>query len=138
MLHKISSIILLLLGTLALASCGSSSNDTAVTGTVTYLQRIALPPEAVMTVRIEDVSRADAQAEVIGEQVVQTKGKQVPLSFEVPYDVGKIEENHTYSLRVRIEDGAGNLLFINDTSVPVITRGNPTQDVEVIVVPTSG
>lgn len=40
-------------------------------------------------------------------------------------------------MRVRIEDGAGNLLFINDTSVPVITRGNPTQDVEVIVVPTS-
>jgi putative lipoprotein len=138
MLHKISSIILLLLGTLTLASCGSSSNDTAVTGTVTYLQRIALPPEAVMTVRIEDVSRADAPAEVIGEQVVQTKGRQVPFSFKVPYDASKIEENHTYSLRVRIEDGTGNLLFINDTSVPVITLGNPSQDVEVIVVPTSG
>lgn len=99
MLHKISSIILLLLGTLALASCGSSSNDTAVTGTVTYLQRIALPPEAVMTVRIEDVSRADAPTEVIGEQVVQTKDRQVPFSFKVTYDAGKIEENHTYSLR---------------------------------------
>jgi len=129
---------MLLVGTLVLASCGGSSNDTAVTGTVTYLQRIALPPEAVVTVRIEDVSKADALAEVLGEQVIETKGAQVPFAFEVPYDAGKIEENHTYSMRVRIEDGAGNLLFINDTSVPVITNENPTQDVEVIVVPTGG
>ena len=107
-------------------------------GTVTYLQRIALPPDAVVTVRIEDVSRADAPAEVIGEQVIKTEGAQVPIPFEVPYDPGKIEDNHSYSLRVRIEDSAGKLLFTNDTSVPVITRGNPTQDIEVIVIPTGG
>jgi uncharacterized lipoprotein YbaY len=56
----------------------------------------------------------------------------------VPYDPGRIEKNHTYSLRVRIEEGTGKLLFINDTGIPVITRGNPTQDVEVILVPVVG
>ena len=128
------TIFMLLLGSLTLSACGSPSKE-SVTGTVTYLQRIALPPDAVVTVRIEDVSKADALAEVIGEQVIQTKGAQVPIPFSVAYDPDKIIDNHTYSLRVRIEDGTGKLLFINDTSIPVITNGNPTQDIEVIVVP---
>jgi putative lipoprotein len=134
---KIISILMLLLGTVALAGCGGSSEET-VTGTVTYLQRIALPADAVVTVRIEDVSKADAPADLIGEQLIQTKDAQVPIPFAVPYDPGEIEENHSYSLRVRIEDGTGRLLFINDTSIPVITHGNPTQDIEVIVVPADG
>ena len=134
---KMISALVLLLGLVVLAGCGNSSQAT-VTGTVTYLQRIALQPDAVVTVRIEDVSKADTMAEVIGEQVIQTDGAQVPIPFEVAYDTDQIEENHSYSLRARIEDGAGKLLFTNDTSVPVITRGNPTQDVEVLVVPVGG
>ena len=137
MLHKLTTVLFILLGSAALTGCGPAE-ETTVTGTVTYLQRIALPPDALMTVQIEDVSLADAPAEVIGEQVIATDGAQVPIPFEVPYDTGEIEENHNYSLRVRIEDGNGNLLFINDTNVPVISGGNPTQDIEVIVVPVGG
>ncbi len=136
-MQKVISAIVLLLGLVLLAGCGNSSQAT-VTGTVTYLQRIALQPDAVVTVRIEDVSKADTIAEVIGEQVIQTDGAQVPIPFEVAYDPDQIEENHSYSLRVRIEDSAGKLLWINDTSVPVITRGNPVQDVEVLVVQVGG
>jgi hypothetical protein len=44
-----------------------------ITGTVTYRERIALPPTAVIKVQLVDVSRADAPAVVIG----------VPL-FSVP------------------------------------------------------
>ena len=138
MSHKAMLFLVSLLTLVALVGCGQSSEEATVTGTVTYLQRIALPSDAVVTVRIEDVSKADAVAEVIGEQVIQTEGKQVPIPFEVPYDAGQIDDRFSYSLRVRIEDSAGKLLFINDTSVPVITRGNPTQDIEVIVVPTGG
>lgn len=137
MLSKLIPMLVLLCGITILAGCGGSS-ESGVTGTVTYLQRIALPPDAVVTVRIEDVSKADALAEVMGEQVIQTKGAQVPIPFSVPYDPDKIIDNHTYSLRVWIEDGTGKLLFINDTSIPVITNGNPTLDIEVIVVPAVG
>lgn len=133
---KITTSFVLLLGIAALAGCNSSSDEASITGTVTYRQRIALPPDAVVTIRIEDVSRADAPAEIIGEQVIKTEGAQVPIPFRVTYDPGQIVENHSYSLRVRIEDGTGKLLFINDTNVPVITGGNPTQDIEVIVVQT--
>jgi len=89
-------------------------------------------------VRIEYVSKADAPAEVVGEQMIETQGRQVPIPFALPYEPGKIKEKHTYSLRARIHDGAGKLLFINDTSVPVITKGNPTEDIEVILVPVGG
>jgi len=113
-------------------ACGSGSSS--VTGTVTYLQRIALPADAVITVQIQDTSLADAPARVIGEQVILTDGKQVPIDYEVTYDAKEIEDNHSYTMSARIADGAGNLLFINDTAIPVITRDNPTQDVEILVV----
>ena len=105
----------------------------AVTGQVTYRQRIALPPDAVVKVQLQDVSLADAPATVIGEQIIATNGQQVPFPFEVTYDPGVIKASNTYSLRVRIEDGAGNLLFINSQAYPVITRDNPVFGVEVVV-----
>jgi len=133
---KMISFITFLLVSAILAGCGGSSSQTsAVTGKVTYRQRIALPPDAVVTVTIEDVSKADAPADVIGQQVIETKGSQVPIPFTVPYDASKIEENHSYNLRATIKDGSNKLLFTSDTSVPVITRGNATKDVEIIVVP---
>jgi hypothetical protein len=89
MLIKLVSMMMLFLGAVTLSGCANLT-DTYVTGTATYLQRIALPPNAVMTVRIEDGSKADAPAEVIGEQVIETKGAQVPIPFAVSYDPGKI------------------------------------------------
>jgi putative lipoprotein len=117
-----------------LAACQGSSQADSVTGTVTYLVRIALPEDAVVTVRLQDISLADAPAELIGEQVIETKGKQVPIPYEIEYDATQIKENNAYSISARIEDSSGKLLFISDTVYPVITRGNPTSDVEVLVV----
>ena len=48
------------------------------------------------SVRIEDVSRADAAATVVGEQVFTTDGAQVPLAYYVPYNTADIVDNHTY------------------------------------------
>jgi putative lipoprotein len=109
----------------------------SVTGTVTYLVRMALPDDAVVTVQIQDTSLADAPAVVVGEQVIETGGQQVPIAFEVAYNPDDIQEAKTYTMSARIEDSAGTLLFINDTSIPVITAGNPTQDVEIVTVPAS-
>src|SRR5690606_28033950 len=52
-----------------------------LTGTVTYLQRVALPPGSVIEVRLQDVSRADAAAEVIASQTITTAGENVPIPF---------------------------------------------------------
>jgi putative lipoprotein len=118
-----------------LVGCGPDSSANSVSGIVTYTQRIALPNDATVTVRILDVSIADAPARVIGEQLIRPAGKQVPFPYKVPFDAGDIEENYSYSLSVRIEDSLGKLLFISDTHNPVITRDSPVSGVEVIVIP---
>ena len=117
-----------------LVAC-SGADGATVTGVVTYHQRIALPDDAVVMVRIQDVSIMDVAAKVIGEEVIQTNGAQVPIPYDVAYDPDEIDGRHRYSMAARIEDSAGQLLFISDTNTPVITNGNPIEDVEILVVP---
>lgn len=101
-------------------------------GTVTYLARIALPPGAEIQVQLQDTSRADAPADVLAEQLIVTTGEQVPIPFQLEYNPAEIVENRTYSLSVRITVD-GQLRFINTTFTPVLTRGAPVDNVEVIV-----
>ena len=106
-------------------STGGQPGSARVTGTVTYRERIALPPTAVIRVRLVDVSRADAPAIVLGEQIVEVRGKQIPFAFEIPYDPSRIESRHTYAVQARIEVD-GRLWFVSDSHYAVITRGAPT------------
>lgn len=134
-------------GVMACASAGQSAArygpaepepavGTKVSGTVSYRARIALPPSAVVKVQLVDVSRADAPVVVIGEQVIEAKGRQVPFVFEIPYDAAKIEANHTYAVQARIETD-GQLQFSTDQRYPAITHGAPAK-VDVIVRPVGG
>lgn len=121
--------------TLLLTACGGDdpAESSTVTGNVTYLVRMALPPDAVLRVNIQNASVADA-AMVIGEQVIPNAG-QVPIAFAVPYNPADVQENNMYLLYARIEDIAGNLLFINTQGQPVLTNGAPSENIEVIVEP---
>jgi putative lipoprotein len=95
-----------------------------VTGTVTYRERIALTPTAVITVKLVDVSRADAPAVVLGEQVIRAEGRQVPFAFAIAYDPAQIKPQYTYAVQARIED-SGGLRFVSDRMYPVLTRDAP-------------
>lgn len=105
-----------------------------VTGEVTYLQRIALPNDAVVRVQLIDVSLADAPARVLGEQLIARPG-QVPVPFAMGYYPDDIDSRGRYAIQAEIFDGSGNRLFRNTTTVPVITGNNPVTDVEVVVEP---
>ena len=123
------SLVLLLAGCTATPVVPASGTGTAtskVTGSVTYRERIALPPSAVVTVKLVDVSLADAPAVLIAEQVIATAGRQVSFEFALAYDASRIQPSHAYAVQVRIEDG-GRLLFISDTVNRVITRDAPTR-----------
>lgn len=108
-----------------------SQSSPVVTGVVVYRERIALPPDAALTVRLLDVSRPDAPAVVLGEQRVQPSG-QVPIPFEVPYDPTRVDDRMRCTLEARIEAG-GAPIFISTRAFPVITGGSPTKDVEIVV-----
>ena len=76
---------------------------------------------------------ADVEAPLIGEQVIEHPG-QIPIAYSVAYSPGDIQDNHSYAVSARITDHEGQLLFINDTVIPVITQGNPTENVEILVI----
>ena len=101
-------------------------------GVVTYLQRIALSPDAVVEVSLQDISRADAPAVVVASQTIQTGGKQVPIPFALDYDPGAIDPRMSYAVSARITEN-GQLTWISTQVYPVLTRGAPSDNVEIIV-----
>jgi putative lipoprotein len=103
-----------------------------LTGTVTYRQRIALTPEAVLQVELRDVSLQDVEAPLVARSILEKPG-QVPIAFTLDYDSAVIDPRHTYAISARITD-RGQLQFVTDTRVAVITSGAPTA-VEIVVVP---
>jgi uncharacterized lipoprotein YbaY len=107
-----------------------------VTGAVLYLQRIALGPTAAVTVRLVDVSLADASAEVLAEQTIAMAGRQVPIPFELAYAPDAIDERHDYAVQARIEE-EGALRFLTTRRYAVITHGHPTDGLEIRVDPPS-
>jgi len=107
------------------------ATKTSLDGEVFYLQRIALPPTAILSVSLQDISLADAPAKVIDEQRGPVKG-QVPLPFHLTYDPAQIEPNHRYSINARIEDH-GNLLFITTENHTVRLDGSDPQPLKVRV-----
>jgi len=108
---------------LNILGCGAMNQQEKIQGSVTYLERIALPPNAQLEIVLADVSLADAPYQAISEKKIKPVG-QVPIQFELNYDPKKIITNHTYAVMARITDD-GRLLFINDQSYQVITRGRP-------------
>jgi len=112
-------------------NAGAASHS--VKGTVSYLVRMALPSEAVIQVRLQDVSLSDAPATTIAEEKITLGQRQVPVPFELKYDPAKIDPKHTYSVNAWILVD-GQLRFINDQSYRVLTQGNPSH-IEVVVKP---
>ncbi|NUU35572.1 YbaY family lipoprotein [Pseudomonas sp. C2B4] len=123
----------LLAMTVLLGACQSMqpAAKASLDGEVFYLQRIALPPNAVLSVSLQDISLADAPAKVIDEQRGPVKG-QVPLPFHLSYDPTQIEPNHRYSINARIEVD-GKLLFITTENHAVRLDGSDPQPVKVRV-----
>ena len=122
---------------LALAACAAVPADQAeVTGTAAYRERILLPPGHVLTVRLEDVSLADAPSRTLAEQVTPLEGRGPPYTFNLAYDPAKIRENHSYAVRAEIRDPEGRLRFTTDTRHSVITGGAPMSvDIMMVAVP---
>lgn len=105
---------------------GNLPTMSRVTGTVSYRERMAVLPGVVIKVQLLDVSRVDAPATVVGEQVIKVDGRQVPVPFDIPYDASKILPRNTYAVRAWLEDTDGRMRFTTDQRYAVITHGAPT------------
>lgn len=109
-------------------------NTATVTGTVAYRQRIALLPNAIVKVKLQDVSRMDAPAILLDEQTIQTDGKQVPIPFTLKYNPSQIQDKSSYAVSAEIWVG-NKREWISTTRNAVISQGKPTTNITVVVGP---
>lgn|GEM_PF-2194424 len=105
-----------------------------VTGTVSYLEKIALPDNAVVEVYLVDASKQDMPYTYLSGVSFTTNGKQVPLEFAVPYAGSQITDGGNYLVMAFIS-ADGRLLFKNDGGVKVLTGGAPSSGVQIVVAP---
>ncbi|MEL1264658.1 YbaY family lipoprotein [Pseudoxanthomonas putridarboris] len=90
----------------------------SINGRATYLERIAPPPGATLSVQLIDNHLADTPAAVVASaEFKDAKGP--PFEFTLPYDPAKLRENGEYGLHAGLRDAAGRLWFVTDTRVPV-------------------
>ena len=130
---------------LALVACAPTSPPDGASGptaghgmttvqvSATYRERILLPPGHVLTVRIEDVSLADAPARVLAEHSEPLEGRAPPYSATLGFPSSQIDPRHTYAARAEIRDETGRLRFTTDTRHAVLTQGAPSS-VEIVMV----
>lgn len=111
---------LALLGALAAGGASMAATD-VIRGSVTYRERMALPPGVSLEVELIDVSKADAPAVVIASDD-QPVVRQVPIPFTLAYDPAAIDPKNSYALTARLTlDGA--TLFRSTATTPVLTGG---------------
>jgi len=104
-------------------SNAAPAQSSTVTGTATFRERLALPPDAVFEATLADVSRADASAEVLGS-VRRVSPGNPPFRFAIEYDPSRIEPSHRYAVRAQIVVD-GRPMFVTDTQHAVLTGGHP-------------
>lgn len=104
---------------LFVVGCQQAPEQTVVSGNIGYLERIALLPNSQATISLYDVSIADKKSELITEQTIDLKDKQVPIAFKLTFDADKLKEHGRYAVRAVIKSEQGQLLWTTDTNYPV-------------------
>jgi putative lipoprotein len=125
---------------LALPACGWLRGPSApaapippeLTGTVDYRERVPLPPDAQLRVRLEELAAAGKPPQFIAETTIPRLGRP-PIRFRIALAPGVIDPRRAYILTARIERGE-EVLFVNDPPFRVLTGGNPAY-VEIVVSP---
>lgn len=95
-----------------------------IEGSVRYAERVALPPDASLTLELLDVTRQEARPDRLARLALPTRGRQIPLAFELPYHAADVETGHRYVLRATLISGGGELLFVG-THVALIPPDKP-------------
>jgi putative lipoprotein len=103
---------------------------TQVTGNVTYRERIALSPDAVLTLEVMELTPEGKPGDILSQQFVTGPG-QVPIPFSVAINPQNIRPEASYVLTARIKDGGRT--FGTPTPVPVLTQGHRSTDIQVLL-----
>jgi putative lipoprotein len=107
-------------------------------GTLTSLDRTALPEGTRARVLLEDAARADAPPAELGSTLITTSGNQMPLHFLIRYDPARVAPPGSPRLQARIETATGRLMSVTDTAKPIPAEGPAPSPVELMLVRIGG
>ena len=122
-MRKLSTVLTGIL--LSMMSNNLLAEPATHTGTAYYRERVALPPNAVFTATLEDVSLMDVASIVLGSDSLDPAGPP-PFAYTIAYDNEAIKPGHRYNIRAKITLD-GKLLFITDTMHPVLSEDSPAE-----------
>lgn len=105
-------------GAAMLSPLSAQAATTTLRGSVTYQERMALPP-AVLEVRLLDTSLADAKAPVLARTSLRTT-RQVPIPFTLTFNRALLLPGHSYALEAT--------LFVEGRPWFITTTHNPVPD----------
>ena len=118
-MRGVLGLFLVLLGVLGAAPAALAASLT-ISGEVTYLERIALPPQGTLRISLVDMTQPE-QPRIKAEGAIASPG-QVPLTFRFNLDDKVIATDRSYGLRAEILS-AGEVWFRNDTPLPLNFAG---------------
>lgn len=95
-----------------------------ITGRVTYREPIALPADAVLIIRVQDIVRAGAPARQLAEQRIELGDRPMPFPFATTIDRDLIGKKSRITVTARIER-RGKLLYVSDKAYPALSNGQP-------------
>ncbi|HHY49980.1 MAG TPA: hypothetical protein GYA10_09565, partial [Alphaproteobacteria bacterium] len=101
-----------------------------LTGEVTYRERIGLPENASLRIRLVDLTAAGSPARVEAQAAIGSPG-QVPLSFTLNFDDRAIDPAHRHAIIAEITSGTE--LWFRNTVPYAIDPLAPAAPVQVIV-----
>jgi putative lipoprotein len=109
--------LVVLLATLLGTALPAAAAKLKLSGTVTYLEKIALPPNARLRLSLVDQTAPGQPPRVQAEAAIATPG-QVPLNFGLSFDDKVLTPGHSYALLAEIV-ADGKLFFQNTGGEPV-------------------
>lgn len=109
-----------------------------VWGTLTKLDRMALPEGTRAKVLVVDGARMDAPAVELGSALITTSGNQVPLHYLVKFDAARTAGPARPMLQARIETAKGELMYVTDTVNALPNETAPPSPIELKLVRTGG
>ena len=102
----------------------------AITGTITYRDRSALPRDAVATVELREIVRSDIRPISLAKQTI-TGISSVPIQYSLEFDPTQIDTRRNYQLHASIE-AQGRELYNTKRDIPVLGT-NPSKNVQLLV-----
>jgi putative lipoprotein len=115
---------------MCLGAGGAMADFQTLNGSVLYREKIALPPEALVEVTLEDVSKMDVKSTVLARQTLKPSG-QVPVAYQLTYDDEMVEARGRYSVRAVIRVG-DDVMWRSTQSFAALT-GDAPETVDVVV-----